>query len=168
MKVVIIVAMGANREIGKNNNLIWRLPRDMKFFKDTTQGHHVIMGRKNYESIPNSFRPLGNRTNVVISRTQDFSQEGCLMVKSLEEGLFIAKNSGEDLAFIIGGGQIYSLALEMDLVDEMYITHVHESFDAEVFFPKFDSSNWNIELHSDYPKDEKHAHSFTIKHYTKK
>ena len=96
MKVSLIVAVSENGVIGKDNDLIWHLPKDMKFFKDTTMGHHVIMGRKNFESIPHKYRPLPNRTNVVITRQTDYKAEGCVVVNSVEAALEIAKNNGEN------------------------------------------------------------------------
>ena len=114
MKVSLIAAVSRNNVIGKNNNLIWHLPKDMKFFKDTTQGHHVIMGRKNFESIPHKYSPLPNRTNIIITRQNNYLAKGCIVVNSIKEALEIAKQKGEKEAFIIGGGEIYKLALELN------------------------------------------------------
>ena len=111
MKVSLIVAASENGVIGKDNNLIWSLPKDMIFFKETTLGHHVIMGRKNFESIPHKFRPLPNRTNIVITRNKDYVGENITVVQSLEEALNIAKDDSQP--FIIGGGEIYNLAIEI-------------------------------------------------------
>ena len=129
MKVSLIVAVSENGVIGKDNDLIWHLPKDMKFFKETTMGYHVIMGRKNFESIPHKFRPLPNRTNIVITRQSDYKAEGCIVVNSVEEALKVAKSHGENEAFIIGGGQIYKLALDANLVDKVYLTKIHHSFE---------------------------------------
>ena len=112
MKVSIIVAVSKNGVIGKDNNLIWHLPKDIKFFKDTTMNHHVIMGRKNFESIPHKFRPLPNRTNIIITRQTNYSAKDCITVNSVEEALEIAKKDGDVEPFIIGGGEIYKIALE--------------------------------------------------------
>jgi len=120
MKVSLIVAVANNGVIGKDNDLIWHLPNDMKFFKQTTTAHHVIMGRKNFESIPERFRPLPNRTNVIITRNSDYKAEGCVVVNSVEQALEVAKQNGDTQPFIIGGGQIYKLALENNLVDKIY------------------------------------------------
>ena len=111
MKVALIVAVAKNGVIGKDNDLIWNLPKDMRFFKESTLGHHVIMGRKNFESIPKRYRPLPNRTNVVISRQNNYQFEGCVIVNSLEAALKVAQHNGDKEPFIIGGGQIYKLAL---------------------------------------------------------
>ena len=135
MKVSLIVAVSENGVIGKDNDLIWHLPKDMRFFKNTTMGHHVIMGRKNFESIPHKFRPLPNRINVVITRQTTYKAGGCMVVNSVDDALQIAKHNGEEEAFIIGGGQIYKLALEANLVDKVYLTKVHHSFEGDTFFP---------------------------------
>ena len=135
MIVSIIVAASENNVIGNNNDLIWHLPKDMKFFKDTTKGHHVIMGRKNLESIPHKFRPLPNRQNIVVTRNKKYVADGCLVVTSIEEGLSIAKKNKEKETFIIGGGQIYKLALELNLVDKIYLTRIHANFEGDTFFP---------------------------------
>ena len=106
MKVSLIVAVAENGVIGKDNDLIWHLPKDMQFFKETTTGHHVIMGRKNFESIPHKYRPLPNRTNIVITKQSDYKAEGCIVVNSVEEALKVAKSNGDNEVFIIGGGGV--------------------------------------------------------------
>ena len=166
MKVSIIVAVAENGVIGKDNDLIWHLPKDMRFFKETTMGHHVIMGRKNFESIPERFRPLPNRTNVVITRQSDYQAEGCLVVNSLKTALEIAQHNGDKEPFIIGGGQIYKLALEENLVDKIYLTKVYQAFDGDTFFPKL-SEEWQEINREDHEADEKHACSFSIISYIK-
>lgn len=167
MKVSLIVAVGENLEIGKDNDLLWHLPRDMRFFTQTTTGHYVIMGRKNWESIPLKYRPLSNRENIVVSKKDNIVVEGGIHVQSIEEGIALAKKNNEDEAFIIGGGQIYRLALEKDLIDTIYITRVHATFDADTFFPEIDLSKW-IELSKEhFEADEKNAFSFTIFQYSK-
>ena len=122
MIVSLIVASSENGVIGKDNDLIWHLPNDMRFFKDTTLNHHVIMGRKNFESIPHKYSPLPNRTNIIITRQTDYKADGCVVVNSLEAALEIAKENGDKEPFIIGGGEIYKLALETNLVDKIYLT----------------------------------------------
>jgi len=166
--VSIIVAMSANRGIGRNNDLMWHLPEDMKFFKEKTFEHPVIMGRKNYESIPEKFRPFKNRLNIVISRQDNYSVPGCVLVQNLTEAIQVAQQDEQDEIFVIGGGQVYSESLELEKVDRMYITQVEAVFDdAEVFFPEFDESLWNkIELFKK-EKDEKHQYSFVVYEYNK-
>ena len=166
MKVSLIVAVAENSVIGKDNDLIWHLPKDMRFFKETTMGHHVIMGRKNFESIPERFSPLPNRTNVVITRQRDYQAEGCLVVNSLETALEVAQNNGDKEPFIIGGGQIYKLALEENLVDKIYLTKVHHSFKGDTFFPEL-SEEWKEVNREDHEADEKHAFCFSIISYIK-
>lgn len=168
MQVSIIAAVAANRAIGKDNDLIWKLPDDLKFFRNTTMGHYVIMGRMNYESIPHKWRPLDGRANVIITRQKDYTAEQVDVVNSLEEALEIARNNKEEEAFVIGGGQIYQLALHLDLVDVMYLTHVHEEFEADVFFPEFDESKWTKEIITEHSIDERHKHAFTIFKYIRK
>ena len=159
MKVSLIVAASKNGVIGKDNDLIWHLPKDMRFFKDTTMGHHVIMGRKNFESIPHKFRPLPNRTNMVITRQTAYKADGCMVVSSIEEALQIAKHNGEDEAFIIGGGQIYKLALQANLVDKIYLTKVHHSFEGDTFFPAL-NKDWKEISRIQNQADEKHLYNF--------
>ena len=159
MKVSLIVAASENGVIGKDNDLIWHLPKDMRFFKNTTMGHHVIMGRKNFESIPHKFSPLRNRTNVVITRKTTYKADGCVVVNSVEAALHIAKQNGEEEAFIIGGGQIYKLALEANLVDKIYLTKVYHSFEGDTFFPAL-NKDWKEISRIQNQADEKHHYSF--------
>ena len=167
MKVSLIVAVSENGVIGKDNDLVWHLPKDMKFFKDTTLGHHVIMGRKNFESIPHKFRPLPNRTNIVITRQSDYKAEDSIVVNSVEEALKVAKSNGENEAFIIGGGQIYKLALEANLIDRIYLTRFHHSFDGDTFLPEL-SSDWEEVNREDCFKDDNHKYDYSFRVLEKK
>jgi len=164
MKVSLIVAVSENKVIGKNNDLAWHLPDDMKFFQDKTKGHFVIMGRRNYESIPHKFRPLPNRTNVIVSRQKDFKAQNCFVVKSLEEALNLAKKQKDHEPFIIGGGQIYSLALKTNLVDRIYLTRVHAEIEGDTFFEHLED-HWKLIHEEFHPKDDKHTYSFTFQTY---
>lgn len=130
--ISIIAAIGKNRELGKDNKLLWHIPEDMKRFRKLTQGHTVIMGRKTYESIGN---PLPNRTNIIITRDHDFKVKGCITAHSLEEAIEIGKKYSPDEIFIIGGGQIYSQALPY--TDKLYLTIVEKAYDADTFFPDY-------------------------------
>jgi len=168
MIVYSIAALAENRAIGKDNDLIWNLPDDMKFFKETTLNGVVIMGRKNFESIPHKYRPLPNRTNIVLTRKKDYNADGALVYNSIEEALDHCRDEEYASVFVIGGGEIYKLALEKNLVDVMYLTRVHESFEADSFYPDFDDSKWAKEILNEHPKDEKHDYSFTIEKWTKK
>ena len=168
MKVSLIVATGKNGEIGKNNDLIWHLPEDMRFFKETTQNHIVIMGRKNWDSIPEKYRPLANRENVVLTRTEGYEAKGATVFNNLAEALnFYNQPDEKRTCFIIGGAQVYQLALDSGNVEEMYISHIDEAFDADTFFPTVDFSQWKSEVVKTHPKDEKNPYSFTVKRYWK-
>jgi dihydrofolate reductase len=168
MKTSLIVAMDIDRGIGKNNDLMWHLPSDMRFFKETTSGHVVVMGRKNYESIPEKYRPLPNRENVVLTRNQSYVADDCTIFHSLEECLNYYESEEERTIFIIGGGEIYRQALEIDVIDEMYISHVNHSYGADTFFPEFDLKKWTVESILEQPKDDRHKASFSVMRYSKK
>lgn len=163
-KTSIIVAMDAKNGIGKNNDLMWHLPIDMKFFKSQTENEIVVMGRKNFESIPERFRPLSNRLNVILTRNKDFEADACLVFNNMEDCISALSNRSEKI-YIIGGGEIYKQALELNLVEEMFISHVDCELDADTFFPMIEKEQWEINTLQDHPKDEKHTYSFTIKHY---
>ncbi len=155
----MIAAMSQNRVIGKNNDLPWNLPDDFKFFKTTTQGHHVILGRKNYESLPHKFRPLPNRTNIVITRKDGYGQSDEIeVVNSLEKALKIAKDNNEEEAFIIGGGEIYKLGLSF--ASRIYLTEINAEIEGDVYFPEFDKSTWKEVNREYHPIDDKHPYSF--------
>jgi dihydrofolate reductase len=168
MKVALIVAMDAERGIGKNNDLMWHLPADMNFFKETTKNQIVVMGRKNYDSIPEKYRPLPNRLNVILTRNKDFKAENCLVFNSLNNCLDHFKDEKDRKVFIIGGGEIYKMALDSKCLNEMFITYVDGVFDADTFFPEFDESIWKNEVIGSQSIDEKHKFSFEIRHYLKK
>ena len=159
--------MDLEKGIGKNNDLMWHLPADMRFFKETTLGHVVIMGRKNWDSIPSRFRPLVGRENVVLTRNKDFEADDCVILHDLEEVWEKYKDEKERILFVIGGGEIYRQALASDKVDEMYITHVNRKYDAETFFPEFDLKNWTVEVILTHEKDEKHEVAFQVNKYTR-
>lgn len=167
MTVTAIAAVSDNYAIGKDNDLIWSLPKDMRFFRETTMGHHVIMGRMNFESIPHKWRPLRGRPNIVVTRQLDYQAEGAQVVNTIKDGIEISREKGEEETFIIGGGQIYKIALDAGLVDKMYITHVHGTFDADVYFPEFDTAKWTKKVLAEHPVDDEHEYSFTICEYTR-
>ncbi|MCT4664200.1 MAG: dihydrofolate reductase [Flavobacteriales bacterium] len=170
MKVKIIVAVDQEFGIGKDNDLMWHLPEDMRFFKETTSGQIIISGRKNYISIPEKFRPLPNRENIVLTRDKNFQEKHPqLFIANSWENVnnfvnqLIAKNPKE--VYIIGGGEIYRQALDLLEVEEMWITHVHHTFSAEVFFPEIDHNRWQKVSESHFPEKEKRAYSFSICKY---
>ncbi len=164
----LIVAKGLNNEIGKDNGLIWRLPRDMRFFTETTRGNIVLMGRKNWDSIPLKFRPLPGRVNGVVTRNEDFDVPDCLVFPSVEVALEYFDNKEDRDVFIIGGGEIYKYCLRLGVVEEMFITEVKESFEADTFFPDFDESEWSKDFVFSHKADETNAYSFEVFHYKKK
>lgn len=169
MKVSIIAAIGHNREIGANNELLWHLPNDMQFFKETTEHHHVIMGRMNYESIPARYRPLPRRTNIVITRNTEYEAPECYITESLIEAIEIARNNEEEEAFVIGGGQIYEWALRENLVGRMYLTHVEGEFpEADTFFPGFNVDEWESKDLFRQELNPAHSNAFVIRVYDKK
>lgn len=144
MKVIIIAAIAKNMVIGKDNDLVWHLPTDMKFFKDSTRDAAVLMGRKNYESIPERFRPLPKRRNIVVSRREGYApHEDVAVFADVESGIAHAKAKGEEKLFIIGGGQIYAYVLEHRLADSMYLTWIDEEFKGDTYFPTVDEESWH-------------------------
>jgi dihydrofolate reductase len=168
MIVASIAAVAENGAIGKENDLIWDLPIDMKFFMDTTRGHHVITGRKNYESIPHKFRPLKNRVNIVVTRDEAYEAPGAVVLTSIREAIELARAAGEEECFVIGGGEIYALALREGLLDRMYITHVDAEFDADTFYPEFNRNDWVATVLAEHQPDERHAYAFKIVRYDRK
>ena len=166
MIVSLIVAVAENRVIGKDNDLIWDFPKDMRFFKEKTSGHHVIMGRKNFESIPTKYRPLPNRTNIIVTRQQNYHADNTIVVNSIEEGLKIASENNDNEPFIIGGGEIYEIALKKDLVDKIYLTKIHKEFIGDTFFPVLDEK-WKESNRIDNESDKHHECSFSFLTYIK-
>ena len=155
--------MAENRAIGINNDLPWKLPDDLKRFKELTTGHVVIMGRKTFESLPNGALP--NRKNVVITSNPDISYKDCEIFNDLSAA--INKYENEEEVFIIGGANIYEQA--MAFADKLYVTLVHHTFDdADVFFPEIDMQKWSLFNNIDYNSDEKHMYSYTFQTYFKK
>jgi len=152
--IILIAAAAENNALGKGNQLLWHLPDDFKRFKNITTGHHIIMGRKTFESFP---KPLPNRTHIVISRQKNYHPEGCIVVDSLEKAL-AAIPHGQD-AYVIGGGEIYTLALPVS--DKIELTKVHCSLEADAFFPQINPDEWKVTAEEYHPKDEKHQFDFT-------
>jgi dihydrofolate reductase len=161
MEIAIVVAAAENNAIGKDNRLIWRLPDDMKFFKEKTIGHCIVTGRKNYESIPDKFRPLPERTNIVVTRNRDYKAPGAIVVHSFTEAVEKAKSLGESYLGVIGGGEIYRECLAV--TDTIWLTRVHATFeDAHTFFPPIDPEEWKETWREEHAADEKHAYAFTF------
>jgi len=156
--VSIIAAMDRKRGIGVDNKLPWRLSADLKRFRELTMGHHIIVGRKTFESIG---RPLPGRRMIVVTRDRNYKAEGCGIAHSVEDATRLARERGESEAFICGGAEIY--AQSIGIVDRMYLTFVDAEVAADTFFPEFDEQEWS-ELESVYqPADEKNQFPFTFK-----
>lgn len=166
MIISLIAALTKNRVIGKNNNLPWHLPDDMKYFMQTTKEHHVIMGRKNYESIPEKFRPLPNRTNIVVTRQKNFTAPGCHIVHTLEAGIDMARREGEKELFIIGGSEIYDLG--MAYADQLYLTEIDTILEGDTYFPPINKEEWKELSRTHHEADARHAYSFDFVVYKKK
>jgi len=159
--IIMIAAVAENNALGKNNELVWHLPNDFKRFKSLTTGHHIIMGRKTFESFP---KPLPDRVHVVISRQENYKPEGCIVVDSLEKAIAICPEN--DDTYIIGGGEIYNLALPF--TDIIELTKVHHTFEADTFFPNLNKSEWTLVESEENFKDEKHLYDYTYETYIKK
>lgn len=166
MKIISIAAVAENNGIGKNNRLLWRLPEDMRFFKETTLGHPVVTGRKNYESIPEKFRPLPGRKNIVITRQKNYHAPGAQVFGSLNEALDAFDD--EEKVYIIGGGEIYRCAHENNLLDELLITKVKAHPEADTFYPEIDESEWKEELIFSQSINDKHKFAFDVVKYTRR
>ena len=158
--VTIIVAASENNIIGNNNKLIWHLSDDLKRFKNLTKDHHVIMGRKTFESMP---RALPNRTNIVITRKENYIAENAIVTNSLESALKIASNDAQP--FIIGGGEIYTIALNIS--DRIELTRVHHNFEGDTTFPEIDKEKWIESNRIERKNDETHSYDFTFITYDK-
>ena len=133
--ISIIVAVSSNQVIGKNNKLAWNLPYDMKYFSNVTRNHTVIMGRKNWESIPKKYRPLPKRNNIIISRNKKYETKSSIVVNSIEKAIEIARNNNDDEIFIIGGGEIYKASF--NYVNRLYITEIKSNIEGNTYFPKW-------------------------------
>ena len=159
--ITMIAAVGENNELGKDNDLVWHLPNDFKRFKELTTGHHIIMGRKTFESFP---KPLPNRTHVVITRDKSYLNEGAVIVHSMEEA--ISKTSIDEQPFIIGGGEIYKIGLTF--ADRIELTRVHDSFEADTYFPDISLNKWELINEVFHPKDDRHKYAFTYQTWVRK
>ncbi len=170
MEIAIIVAFAKNNVIGNDNKLLWHLPADMRYFKNLTTGHIIIMGRKTYDSIG---KPLPNRENIVISRSKNLQIEGCIVVNSLEMAIEKAKEINKNLnvenqktVFIIGGEQIYKIGLPF--AQKLYSTNIEANFDGDAFFPNINIDIWKLENKESFKKDEKNNYDYQFLTYQKK
>lgn len=160
MIVSAIFSVSENNVIGKGNELPWRMPADLKYFKKTTMGSPVIMGRKSYESIG---RPLPGRHNIVLTRDPDYAAEGISVVHTLEEALERAAEDEAKEVFIIGGAQIYEMAF--DRCDRIYMTVIHTEAEGDVFLPEIDFAEWDLLSEESHASDGKNIHDYTFRIY---
>ncbi len=156
-----VVAVAKNNVIGKDNTLPWHLPADLRFFKNLTTGHHMIMGRKTFDSFG---KPLPNRTSVVITRQNDYQPEGCIVVHSIEEAIKVA--AVEEEIFIIGGSEIFKQT--MPIADRIYLTRIHEDFEGDTIFPELNKEEWELKEKQDFEADEKNKYSYSFCIYERK
>lgn len=167
MKLSMIVATAQNRVIGRDNALPWYLPNDLKYFKQTTLGKPVIMGRKTYESIG---KPLPGRTNIVITRQTDYLPEGVKVVHSVAEARDLAESvcliDGQEEAMIMGGAEIYTLALPD--ADRLYLTEVHADVDGDAYFPEYDKTEWQEISREDFNAEGPNPYNYSFVVYDKK
>ena len=164
MIVSLIVAAGTNNAIGKDNQLLWHLPKDLQFFKQTTWAMPVVMGRKTFESLGG--KPLNGRVNIIITRQKDWSHEGVVVVHSLADALFFAKESDYKEVFIAGGGEIYAQA--MSQANKIYMTRVDAIIDGDTFFPEIDSSDFALSNEVTHAAHDKHAYGFSFQTWLRK
>lgn len=164
MLVSLIVAASENNAIGKDNHLMWHLPADMKFFKNTTWGFPVIMGRKTFVELGS--KPLPGRQNIVITRQKDWKAEGVVVVNKLDDAMFVARDADTKEIFIIGGGEIYKEA--MPKANRIYMTRVHATLEGDTYFPAFDEKKWTLTSAREVKADDKHEYAFTIQVWDKK
>jgi dihydrofolate reductase len=158
MLISLIVAAGTNNAIGKDNQLLWHLPKDLQFFKKTTWAMPVIMGRKTFESL--SGKPLQGRLNIVITRQRNWQPEGVTVVHSLRDALFVAESADYKEVFVAGGGEIYKEALPK--ADKVYLTRVQTAPEADTFFPELEPDEWQLLSDETFPMNEKHAYPYSF------
>jgi len=156
MIISLIAAMGKNRTIGKNGKLPWNMPSDLKYFRDKTKGKTVVMGRKTYDSIG---RPMPDRTNIIITRDQDYKTEGCIVVHSVEEAIKEAEkiNANQEL-MIIGGSQIYKEFLSK--ANRIYLTIIEGEFEGDTFFPEYDVTQWKEVSYEEHERDAENPYNY--------
>ncbi|SKB75421.1 dihydrofolate reductase [Salegentibacter holothuriorum] len=159
--ITMIAAAAENNALGKDQDLVWHLPDDFKRFKKLTTGHHIIMGRKTFETFP---KPLPNRTHIILTKKDNYLKKDAIVTSSLEKALEFAKN--DEQPFIIGGGEIYKLGME--LAQKIELTRVHGTFEADTFFPEIDEEIWELVAEEFHPKDDKHNYAFTYLTYVRK
>ena len=157
MTVSLIVALSTNRVIGRDGDLPWHLPADLRHFKRTTMGHHLIIGRRTWEEVG---KPLPGREMVVVTRSRNYAPEGVRVVRSVEQALEIA--AADDEPFIGGGAQIYRIALARDLVDRIYLTRVHAEVEGDTYFPEIDLDDWELRSEEHHEADDRNEFAFSF------
>lgn len=163
MILSLIVAVAENGVIGRDNQLLWRLPDDLKRFKQLTLGHPIIMGRKTFESIG---KPLPGRTSIVITRSPTYTAEGAVVVHSLTEAIAVARASDSEEGFIIGGGELYRQAQEEGILNRLYVTWVHAEIQGDTFFEILDLTKWQLDSEEFHPADERHPIAFSFNNFS--
>lgn len=153
----IIAAVAENRVIGKDNGLVWHMPADLKYFKQTTEGHYVIMGRKTFESFG---KPLKNRTHIIVTRNKDYAYPGCYIVHKIDDAFKIAEENNQSEVFILGGAEIYRQSLEH--CHRLYITEIKSTFYGDTFFPEINKNEWKEVKRSEFEPDEKNPYSYAF------
>lgn len=161
--ISLVVAASQNNAIGKNNQLLWHLPNDLKFFKNTTWAGVVIMGRKTFESVN---KPLPGRLNIVVTGNKNWQAEGVMTAADLQQAIELAGKENFKKIFIIGGGEIYKQSMPM--ADIIYMTRVHTQIDGDTFFPLIDTNEWQLKERNDFYRDEKHAYDYSFETWEKK
>ncbi|MFV0248191.1 MAG: dihydrofolate reductase [Tenacibaculum sp.] len=161
--ITLIAAIGKNNELGKENSMLWHLPADLKRFKNRTSGHCIIMGRNTFESIG---KPLPNRTVIIVTRNKNYKQKGCLVAQSIKMAIKIARADAE--VFIIGGAQIYKQAILCKEVNQLDITHIHHTFEADVFFPEINLGLWKETSRENFSSDKDNAYNYSFVTYKRK
>jgi len=159
----IIAAKSENNVIGKDNDLVWHMPADLRFFKNKTKGHWVIMGRKTFESMNG---PLPHRSHIIITRQEDYQAEGCHITDDVEKAFQIASQQHIDEVFILGGAEIY--AQTMNLADRMFITEIKSTFEGDTFFPAIDMSYWQEVSRDEHQANKKNPHPYAFVEYHKR
>lgn len=165
MKFSCIVAAAANDAIGKNNEMLWHLPNDLKYFKNITWAMPVLMGRKTFEALGN--KPLTGRANIVLTRQKNYKPDGAVVVNKQSDAVFFAKQNDYREIIVIGGGEVYEMMLSK--VSKIYLTRVHTSFpDADAFFPSLDENKWTRTSRQDFDADDKHAYAYSFEVWERK
>ena len=164
MTISLVVAASENNVIGKNNQLLWHLPKDMKFFKNVTWAMPVVMGRKTFESMGS--KPLSGRKNIIITRKSDWKAEGVSVVNSLEAAVALASELNYNEIFVIGGGEIYLIAFQK--ANKIYMTRVHAEIEGDTYFPVIEKNDWSLTSNVNNAADEKHAYAFSFQLWEKK